>query len=127
MKQREYSELQKEIMKVIGRLMIYLFNNHNAKVEIEQIKKDYHIEEPYLTLREYIGAKGCGAYHTFNFKLNGKNISIDTLGDMLTDEYCTLYPLTNQYYVVGDKTHGNGGNCENYHCTHYLQLEPKED
>ena len=103
------------------------FGNKGLKGLIEQIKKDYNIKEPYLTLREYINSKCCGAYHTFHFTLKNVNVSIDTIGDMLTDELCSLYPLTNNFYVLEDETESNDGNCENYHCDHYLKLEPKED
>ena len=127
MKQRKYTELQKEIMKVIARLGRYLDNSKYGKEEIEQIKKDYGIEEPYLTLRQYIRKNCHGAYHTFHFTLNNKKISINTIGDMLTDEWCSLYPLTEKFYVVADNSKSQGGNCENYHCDHYLTLAPKED
>ena len=43
-----------------------------SKEEIEKIKKDYGIEEPYFTLRQYINSHGFGAYHTFFFELNNK-------------------------------------------------------
>ena len=126
MKQREYTELQKEITKVLGRLDRFV-KDMRGKEEITQIKKDYDIQPPYLTLREYIASNSCGAYHTFHFTLKDKKISIDNLGWLLTDELCVLYPLTKEFYVVRDKTKDNGGNCENYHCDHYLTLEPKED
>ena len=127
MKQREYNEMQVAIMKVLGRLSVYLSGDKLAMKEIEKIKKDYHIEEPYFTLREYLFQHSIGSYHTFHFTLNGQRISIDSIGGMLTDDYCTLYPLTKHYYVVNDVKSDNGGNCENYHCNHYLHLSPKED
>lgn len=126
MKQRQYTETQKVVMEVIGRLFRYI-NKEYAKDELDQIKKDYGIKEPYLTLREYIMTHCCGAYHTFHFMLHRYEISIDTLGDMLTDEWCSLYPLTNKYYVVYDEQKSNCDNCDNYHCDHYLRLEIKED
>lgn len=127
MKQRQYTELQKEIMKVLGRLAPYIRNSTYGLEEIEQIRKDYNIKEPYLTLRQYIRQESHGAYHTFHFSLNNKQISINTIGDMLTDDWCSLYPLTEKFYVIGDRTNSQGGNCENYHCDHNLTLEPKED
>ena len=127
MKQRKYTEAQIEIMKVLERLGFYLDRSEYGKQEIEKIKKDYGIEEPYLTLRQYIMKKSFGAYHTFHFNLDNKNISIDTIGEMLTDEWCSLYPLTEKFYVADDKTASQGSNCENYHCDHYLTLAPKED
>ena len=127
MKQKEYTQEQITIMKVLSRFSCYGIYNKNIKQEIEQIKKEYDIKEPYFTLREYINIKCCGTYHTFYFILNGIEIFIDNIGDMLTDEYCSLYPLTAKYYVVNDEQKDNGGNCENYHCDHYLTLEIKED
>lgn len=127
MKQRQYTELQKEILKVLERLAFYLDRSVNGLKEIQQIMKDYGIEEPRLTLREYINKYSCGAYHTFYFWLNDKEICIDTIGDMLTDELCSLYPLTNEFYVFTDNTKSYGSDCGNYHCDHYLVLAPKED
>ena len=125
MKQIQYTETQKVVMDIIDRLSRYV--KDVGKDEINQIMKDYGIKEPYLTLREYIMAHCHGAYHTFHFMLHRYEISINTLGDMLTDEWCSLYPLTDKYYVVNDKRRERGGNCENYHCDHYLTLEIKED
>lgn len=125
MKQRQYTELQIEIMNVLERLSFYL--NEKGKREMALIRKDYDIKEPYLTLREYIDSHSCGSYHTFHFVLNGKKISLNNLGYMLDDELCVLYPLTKEFYVVEDNRKDNNGNCENYHCDHYLILKPKED
>lgn len=50
MKQRQYSELQIAVMDVLERLKRFLNNSNYGKTEIEEIKKKYHIEEPYLTL-----------------------------------------------------------------------------
>lgn len=127
MKQRQYSEKQLLIMEIIGRLVYYLKDYHACMEEIESIKKDYGIKEPLETLRQYINNHSFGAYHTFHFKLNDKEISIDSIGDMLTDELCVLYPLTNKFYVVKDNRKEYGNNCENSHTDHFLILEPKED
>lgn len=127
MKQRQYTKEQVEIMKVLSRFEFYATGNDNIKKEIKEIKEEYGIKEPYLTLREYINKHCFGAYHTFHFTICNKQLSIDTIGDMLTDEWCDLYPLTNKFYVVEDKTKSQGSHCENYHCDHYLTLEPKED
>ena len=127
MKQREYTELQWAIINVINRMAVFMQHNSNAQKEIDNIRKDYDIKEPYLTLRDYIVSQGCGAYHTFHFTLKDKEISIIGLNGMLTDELCTLYPLTKEFYVVNDKRKDNGLGCDQYHCDHYLTLEPKED
>lgn len=126
MKQRQYTELQKEVMKIIEKLYRVVSPNNLTRV-IKEIKEEYKIEEPYLTIRQYINLNSCGAYNTFHFKLNDKEISIDSLSDMLTDELCILYPLTNNYYVVNVKTEINDGNCENFHSDNYLSVELKED
>lgn len=127
MKQREYTPEQLTIMKVLARFERYTRACRGIEDEIKKIKKDYNIEEPYLTLREYICKHCFGVYHTFHFKLDNKDITINTLGDMLTDDWCELYPLTNKFYVVADSQDSQGSNCENYSCDHYLTLEPKED
>lgn len=127
MKQREYTEKQKLVLDVIAKLCPYIDKSYVKKEYINMLKKEYGIEPPYLTLREHVEYACCGAYHTFHFTLNDKQISINDWYDMLTDELCALYPLTNRFYVVEDKMKDNGGNCENYHCDHYLTLEPKED
>jgi len=129
MKQRQYTELQLTIMNILGRIERHLRKTENEYVlkEIEEIKKDYDIEPPYLTLREYIQTKSYGAYHTFHFSINGEEIVLNTLGDFLTDELCHLYAETNKYYVVKDDMKDNGGDMTNYHCDHYLTLELKED
>ena len=129
MKQREYTDCQNVVMEIIGRLTPHLskYENKSAFKEIEEIKKDFGILPPYLTLRQYIEANCSGSYHTFWFIINGQEIVVSDLGGFLTDEYCHLFAETNKYYVVQDKSIGNGGDCENYHCDHYLTLEPKED
>lgn len=127
MKQRQYSEKQLVAVEIIGRLIYYLEDNRSGMKEIENIKKDYKIKEPFETLRQYINNHCFGAYHTFYFTLNNKDISIETIGDMLTDEWCSLYPLTDKFYVVKDDRKEYGDNCENSLTEHYLSLEPKED
>lgn len=127
MKQRQYTEKQKIVMEIIARLNPCMHKNSNTKELIDAIKKEYGIEPPYLTLRDYVSQNGCGAYHTFHFTLNDKKISISGWWEMLTDELCVLFPLTAQFYVVEDERKDNGGDCENYSCDHYLKLEPKED
>ena len=127
MKQREYTQEQIVIMKILLRFEIYATHSDSIKREIKQIKEEYDIKEPYLTLRDYINKHCCGAYHTFHFTLANKKISINTIGDMLTDEWCNLYPLTDKFYVAEDSAKSQGSHCENYHCDHYLTLAPKED
>lgn len=127
MKQKQYSELQIAVMDVLERLKRFLDKSTYGKTEMEQIKKKYHIEDPYLTVRQYISKYSCGAYHTFHFTIDGEQIYVDDLIDMLTDEYCHLFAKTSKYYVINDKRKDNGGDVETYHCDHYLTLEPKED
>lgn len=129
MKQREYTEKQLLVMEIIGRLIPHLsrYENKGAFNEIEEIKKDFGIKPPHLTLRQYIETNCSGSYHTFWFTINGQEIGVADLGGFLTDKYCHLFAETNKYYVVKDDSKGNGGDCENYHCNHYLTLEPKED
>lgn len=129
MKQRQYTELQLAIIKVLGRVAYHLskFENKAAFKEIEKIKKDFGIEPPHLTLREYINANCSGSYHTFWFTINGQTIWVTDLGDFLNDEWCHLFTETNNYYVVKDEKKDNGGDVTNYHCDHHLTLEPKED
>lgn len=128
MKQREYTDLQLTIMEILERIGQYRSaQNASIQEEMEKIKKDFGIEPPYLTLRQYIETNCSGSYHTFWFTINGQKIGVAHLGDFLTDEYCHLFAETNKYYVVKDNTQDNGGDCENYHCDHYLTLEPKED
>ena len=129
MKQRQYTELQLTIMDILGRIQHHLSENEDryAIEEIEKIKKDFGIKPPYLTLRDYININYVGSYHTFWFFINGQEIVINNLGDFLNDKWCHLFTETNKYYVVKDERKDNGGNCENYHCDHYLTLEPKED
>lgn len=129
MKQRQYTELQNEIRKVIDRLSNYLplQTNKSAREEVAKILQDYDIKPPYMTLREYIKRVSCGVYHTFHFNLEGKEVCINHTQDMLTDELCTLYPLTNKYYVSNDEETKErfGGIDERTH--HYLTLAPKDD
>ena len=129
MKQRQYTELQLAIIKVLGRVAYHLskFENKTAFEEIEKIKKDFGIEPPHLTLREYIDANCCGSYHTFWFFIKGQEITITDLSGFLNDKLCHLFTETNNYYVVKDERKDNGGDATNYHCDHYLTLEPKED
>lgn len=128
MKQREYTDLQLIVMEILGRIGQYRSaQNASIQEEMEKIKKDFGIEPPYLTLRQYIETNCSGSYHTFWFIIKGQEINVTDLGGFLTDEYCHLFAETNKYYVVQDESIGNGGDCENYHCDHYLTLEPKED
>ena len=129
MKQRQYTELQLAIIKVLGRIERNLskFENRAAFEEIEEIKKDFGIEPPHLTLRQYIETKCSGSYHTFWFTINEQKIGVTDLGGFLNDKWCHLFTETNNYYVVKDETKDNGGDATSYHCDHYLTLEPKED
>ena len=128
MKQREYTDLQLIVMEILGRIGQYRSaQNASIQEEMEKIKKDYGIKPPYLTLRQYIEINSSGSYNTFHFELNNKKIAVDSLNGFLTDELCYLFGQTNRYYVTQVETKSNGGDCENYHCDHYLTLEPKED
>ena len=129
MKQRQYTELQLTIIKVLGRIAHHLskLEDKAAFKEIEKIKKDFGIEPPHLTLREYINANCCGSYHTFCFFIKGQEIAITDLGGFLNDKWCHLFTETNNYYVTKDERKDNGGDATSYHCDHYLTLEPKED
>lgn len=129
MKQKQYTELQLAIIKVLGRIGQHLsrFEDKAAFGEIEKIKKDFGIEPPCLTLREYINTNCSGSYHTFWFFIEGQEITITDLGGFLTDKWCHLFAETNKYYVVKDERKDNGGDFCSYHCDHYLTLEPKED
>lgn len=123
MKQREYTKTQKIVINILLKLSSY---GGLGKL-IKEIRNEYKIEDPYLTLRDYIRYHSRGAYHTFHFTLNNVEINIDDLLDMLTDELSPLYPLTKNYYVIEDIKEDNNGNVENYHCDHYLKLAIKED
>ena len=127
--QRKYTKTQLIVIDIINEFAnSQMFININKlKETTKRIKKKYHILDPYLTLREYIEIYQNGSYNTFHFMIGDKDISIDTISDMLTDDLCCLYPLTNNYYVVEDHLKSNNGDCTNYHCDHYLSLSYKED
>lgn len=131
MKQMEYTEKQKTVLEVLARVqrgMASYCTSDPLNKLCEKIKGEYNIKPPYLTLRDYLTTYGDGtSYHTFHFKILDKKILVFGLGSFLDDDLCILYPLTKQYYVVEDIKDDNGGDCETYHCDHYLQLEPKED
>lgn len=129
MKQVVWNETQKQAMEVIDLLLDK--GLLRIKGEYEQarniIMNHYNIPKPYLTLKQYIEKHGCGAYHTFEFVLDGHYVQISDIYDFLTDNYAPLYPLTSKFYVVKDERKDNKGNVETYHCFHKLNLEPKED
>ena len=126
MKNIEYTPEQKLIFEVYKELEPFISYDSRREAQKKLIDK-YKFPKQYSTLREYISQHACGAYHDFHFNLNGKDITVMDMDDFLTDELCTLYPLTNNYYVIKDERRDNNGNCENYHCDHYLTLDIKED
>ena len=133
MKQIEYTEKQLivlEVLKEVDKLfkpsdIEYDFIKAEYFAKIQKIKKTFGIQEKYLTLRQYINKKGCGAYHRFYFSIKGLNVS--NICDV--DDFEQLYnpSLLDQYYVLKDTTKEFGSNCENYCCDHYLELVEKED
>ena len=124
MKQRQYTELQQEIIKVIERLFPYLSGQEEALKEVNKIKDIYGIKPPYMTLRDYLAQ--FGRSHTFHFTLNGKELTLNSIYDLLTDELYVLYPLTKDYYVEDDRQVEEDSDLY-YHYDHYLILSPKED
>ena len=117
MKQKSYSEVQKVVIDILNRLSVLHFTAAGNKI-IEEIREKYNIEEPYLTIREYI-KKHDFEHNPFHFKINNKEIIINSLEDMLTDELCFYYPLTKEYYVVEAEFINND--------YYLLKVEPKED
>ena len=126
MKQIKYTEKQKIVLEVLEQVdkefkskYNYRFENQEHFEKINRIKKFFGIKEKYLTLREHINEHSCGAYHSFIFEING--IRFKTMD---VSEFKRYYnpELLDKYFVINDKAESNGGNCENYHCEHYLEL-----
>jgi len=126
MKQIKYTPKQKMVIKIFDLVARHIPASRVSNA-FKDVKSFYHIPDPLLTLRDYILAKGYGAYHTFHFNLNGKDISVSCIDEFLTDDLCAYYAFTKNYYVTRDQQKDNEGDCENYHCDHYLTLEEKED
>ena len=82
----------------------------------------------YQTLREYIKRNESGAYHTFVFIMPYYNDRISVKVDGIWDFEKIYQPkLLDMFYIISDNATNNGGNCENYHCTHKLELKMIED
>ena len=123
MKQRQYNEEQKLVMKVIEFL-----RSKNARLNgVKQLLDLYEIKPTYPTLREYLETYSNGSYITYHFVLGGKELTMNNISGFLDEELYELYPLTNKFYVVGIDSVDNGGDVENYHAHKYLALAPKED
>ena len=123
MKQRQYNEEQKLVIKVIDFLM-----SKNVRLKgVEQLLSMYEIKPTYPTLREYLELCDNGSYNTYHFVLGGKELTMNSISGFLDNELYELYPLTNEFYVVGVDSVDNGGDMENYHAHKYLALAPKED
>lgn len=84
--------------------------------------------DKYQTLREYLKQHQAGAYHTFEFVMPYYNSRISVSVDGIWDfEKIYQHNLLDMFYVISDNANDNGGNCENYHCTHKLELKMIED
>jgi len=82
----------------------------------------------YPTLREYLNQHESGAYHTFVFIMPYYNDRISVKVDGVWDFEKIYQPkLLDMFYVISDNATDNGGNCENYNCTHKLELKMIED
>ena len=129
MKQIEYTDKQKEVLKILEPFKEFYkenkyFNGIDTLGEIiSKTKEKYKIKEQYQTLREYLKEHSCGAYHTFLFEIN--HIKIDVTGIW---EFENMYnsKLLDKYYVVDDMMISNGGDCTNYNCEHHLTIEEKD-
>ena len=80
--------------------------------------------DKYQTLREYLKQHQAGAYHTFDFVMPYYNdkipVSVNSIWDF---EQIYQSKLLDMFYVISDNSTDNGGDCENYHCTHKLELK----
>lgn len=80
--------------------------------------------DKYPTLREFLKQHQAGAYHTFEFVMPYYNNKIPVSVDGIWDfEKIYQHGLLDMFYVISDNAKDNGGNCENYHCTHKLELK----
>ena len=80
--------------------------------------------DKYLTLREFLKQHQAGAYHTFDFVMPYYNNKIPVSVDGIWEFEKIYQPnLLDMFYVISDSAKDNGGNCENYHCTHKLELK----
>lgn len=80
--------------------------------------------DKYPTLREFLKQHQAGAYHTFDFVMPYYNNKIPVSVDGIWDFERIYQPnLLDMFYVISDNAKDNGGNCENYHCTHKLELK----
>ena len=80
--------------------------------------------DQYPTLREFLKQHQAGAYHTFEFVMPYYNNKIPVSVDGIWDFERIYQPgLLDMFYVISDNAKDSGGNCENYHCTHKLELK----
>ena len=89
-----------------------------------KLKREYGLLPKYPTLREYIRENSRGAYHNFIFNLGSHEVKVTSVFD-----FVSIYKqeLLDMFFVVKDRKEDNGGNCENYECNHYLEIEAKEE
>lgn len=126
MKQIEYTEKQKEILKILKPFEEFYKENKyfngmdKLGKKIKDTKEKYGIKEQYQTLREYLKKHSCGAYHQFIFEID--KIKIDVLDDHDFERMFNT-KLLDKYFVVNDRTEDNGGDCTNYNCKHFLTIE----
>lgn len=89
-----------------------------------KLKREYGLLPKYPTLREYIRENSRGAYHNFIFHLGSHEVRVSSVFDF---ESIYKKELLDMFVVTGDRKEDNGGNCENYECNHYLEIEAKEE
>lgn len=120
MKQIEYTEKQKIVLEVLEQVdkefkpdkFAMGFQRQEYFDKINRIKLFFDIREKYLTLREYISKKSCGAYHYFIFDID--NIGFKTTSVDKFEQYHNP-KLLDKYYVVSDQTGELIGNIHNHH------------
>lgn len=97
----------------------------NVKIGAEcTIYSEVKKYDKYQTLREYLKQNEAGAYHTFEFIIPYYNDKIPVSVNGVWDfENIYQSKLLDMFYVMSDNRTDNGGNCENYNCTHKLELK----